>query len=82
VELLLTAPIPVMAETGVIASAGVLQEQGVIEDSAAQEVWVAVGGLLVQMGQAMGLLEQLVQRSADEAAAHEQGYPGHSVAAV
>jgi len=37
VELPLTAPISVMAATGVIASAGVLQEQDVIEDSAAQE---------------------------------------------
>lgn len=64
---LLLAMILVMTETGVIAFSGVLQEQGVIEDLAAQEVWVAEGGLQVQA-------VLLVLRSMDEAApADEQG---------
>jgi len=36
----------------------------------------------VQAVQAVGLLELLVQRSTDEAAAHEQGYWVHSLVVV
>lgn len=81
-ELLSTASMPVMGETGVIASAGVLQGQGVIEDLAAQGVWVAEGGSQVQGVQGVGLLEQQVRRSTDEAAVHEQGYSEHSLVAA
>ena len=74
------APILVMTETGVIAFGGVLQERGVIEDSAAQEVWAAEGGSLVKAVQAVALL---VLRPTDEAAAaDEQGYSEHSLAAA
>lgn len=80
VELLLTALIPVMAETGVIAFAGVSQEQGVIEDLTAQGVWVAEGGSPVQTVHAV---VPVVLRSTDEAAAaDEQEYSEHSLVAV